>query len=88
MTSDETRARINSIMISDFEIDPSLLKPEANLRTNLGLDSLDGVDLVVAIEREFHVRIEEEEARSMTTLQDIYDYIIEHSGAGRSIASQ
>jgi len=79
MTAKEIVDKINSIMVKDFEIDPSRLNPEAALRDDLGLDSLDGVDLVVAMEREFHIHIEEEEARSMARLQDIYDYITEHT---------
>ena len=87
MTPKEIADKINSIMVKDFEIDPSRLKPEADLKADLGLDSLDGVDLVVAVEREFHIRIEEEEARSMARLQDIYDYITEHSRTGSGAAS-
>jgi acyl carrier protein len=79
MTPEEIIDKINSIMVNDFEIEPSRLKPEAALKADLGLDSLDGVDLVVAVEREFHICIEEEEARSMTRMRDIYDYITKHS---------
>lgn len=69
---------LNKILEEDFEIDPSLLKPESSLRDDLDLDSLDGVDLVVAIEKKFPIRIDEEQARSIQTLQDIYDSIQWH----------
>ena len=72
MPTDDTIQRINSILIEGFEIEASLLKPEASLGEDLGLDSLDAVDLVVAIEKEFACRISEPEARSMRKLQDIY----------------
>ena len=75
MTTEEIMARVNDILVEGFEIEPSLLKPQAHLADDLDLDSLDGVDLVVALEKEFGGRIEEEEARSMSTLKDIYDYI-------------
>jgi acyl carrier protein len=52
------------------------LKPEASLRDDLDLDSLDGVDLIVAIEKKFHCRVDEEEARSIRTLNDIYESIV------------
>jgi acyl carrier protein len=68
-------AILNQILAEDFEIEPDLLRPEASLRDDLDLDSLDGVDLVVAIEKKFSLRIDEEEARSIRTLQDIHDSI-------------
>jgi len=68
-------ARINRIMVEDFEADPALLGPDALLGDDLGLDSLDAVDLVVAIEKEFACRIREAEARRMRHMKDLYDYI-------------
>jgi acyl carrier protein len=75
---DEILNALNKILAEDFEIDPALLKPEASLRDDLDLDSLDGVDLVVAIEKKFHIRVEEEEARSIRTLNDIYESVERH----------
>ncbi len=69
---------VNQIMIEEFEIEPSQIRPQARLKEEFDLDSLDGVDLVVAIERKFGIRIEEEKARQMATLKDIYDYIENH----------
>jgi acyl carrier protein len=63
---------VQRIMIDEFEVDEAALRPEARLRDDLGLDSLDGVDLVVALEKAFRCRIPEEEARSIRTLGDIY----------------
>ena len=71
----EIIAILNKLLEEDFEIDPALLKPEASLRDDLDLDSLDGVDLIVAIEKKFHFRVDEEEARSIRTLNDIYESI-------------
>ncbi len=64
-------------MEEDFEIDPLLLKPESRLREDLELDSLDAVDLIVAIEKQYGFRMNEEEARAMRTLNDIC-IVIEH----------
>ncbi len=75
---EEIIAILNKILEEDFEIDPSLLKPEASLRDDLDLDSLDGVDLIVAIEKKFRFRVDEEEARSIRTLNDIYESISRH----------
>lgn len=63
---------VNRIMVDAFEVEQERLHPDARLADDLGLDSLDGVDLVVALEKSFHCRIAEDEARSIRTLGDIY----------------
>jgi len=75
---EEIIAILNRILEEDFEIDSALLKPEASLRDDLDLDSLDGVDLVVAIEKKFRFRVDEEDARSIRTLNDIYESVDRH----------
>lgn len=75
MTKDEVIQRIHEIFVQGFEVDRGLLSAEARLGDDLGLDSLDAVDLVVALETEFGCRIPEETARSMETLQHIYSYV-------------
>lgn len=68
---------VNEIMVDEFEVeDEGLLRPEALLGEDLGMDSLDGVDLVVALEKTFKCRIPEQEARGIRTLGDVYDKII------------
>ena len=68
---------VNSVLEEEFEMDAELLKPEALLFEELGLDSLDAVDLIVMIDKEFGVRIEEEDARELKTLEDVYKIIVE-----------
>lgn len=75
MNPESIAATLNEILVEGFEIDPDLLVPEARLAKDLDLDSLDGVDLVVAVERAFSCRIQEADARSMATLGDMYRYI-------------
>jgi acyl carrier protein len=74
MTRDEVLAGVNKILVEGFEIEPALLAPGASIINDLGLDSLDAVDLVVAIEKKFGCRLEETEVRSMRTLDDVYNY--------------
>ena len=68
---------VNKVLEEEFEIDAALLKPEALLYEDIGLDSLDAVDLIVMVDKELGVRIEEEEARSIRTLEDVYKIIDE-----------
>ena len=66
---------VNQVLKEEFEIDAELLKPESLLFEDIGLDSLDAVDLIVMIDKELGVRIEEEEARAIRTLDDVYQII-------------
>jgi acyl carrier protein len=77
MNEVEIKERVNKILEEAFELTPDKLLPEANLRDELGLDSLDGVDLVVALEKAFQVKIEEAEARQIDTVGKIYAKISE-----------
>lgn len=71
LSADEIRSLVDSILVEEFEVEPDALEPTRPL-ADMGLDSLDGVDLVVALEKAFRVRIPEQEARSIRTLADIY----------------
>ena len=76
MTEQEIAEKVNKVFIDDFEIDEAELKPDANIFEDLGLDSLDIVDLVVGLQKSFGVRIRDEEnVRNIRTLSDIYDFI-------------
>jgi acyl carrier protein len=66
----------NKVFEESFEIEKDRLKPEAHIFTDLGLDSLDIVDLVAALQKSFGVNIRsEEKVRDIRTLKDIYEFI-------------
>lgn len=75
MRSADIEERVHRIMVDEFEVDESSLRADALLSDDLGIDSLDGVDLVVALEKTFECRIPEDEARGIRTLGDIYERI-------------
>lgn len=64
--------RVNDLMKSGFEIPDDKLIPTATLIGDLGLDSLDAVDMLVYIEETLGVKIEGERLASVKTLQDVY----------------
>jgi acyl carrier protein len=76
LSKDQVLATIDRIMVEEFEVEPDKLHSNAALGDDLAMDSLDGVDLVVALEKAFACRISEEEARSIRTLGDIYDRVL------------
>ncbi len=67
--------KINDFLIDEFEVDADELKPEANLKEALELDSLDFVDLVVSVESNFDVKLVADDFVSIITLKDFYDFI-------------
>lgn len=76
MTEQEIIDKTNKVFEESFEIERERLVPQAHIFTDLGLDSLDIVDLVVALQNSFGVKIRNEEGiRDIRTLQDIYQFI-------------
>ena len=66
---------VNRFLAEDIEVDPEALKEEAFLKEDLGIDSLDFVDIVVVVEQNFGFKIKPEEMSKVKTLSQFYDYI-------------
>jgi len=67
--------RIQTIVGNQLGIEPSKVTPQADFGKELGADSLDQVELVMAIEEEFEIEIEDQAAGQLATVQDALDYI-------------
>ncbi|RSK41369.1 acyl carrier protein [Mangrovimonas spongiae] len=67
--------KINNFLVEEFEVEKDDIAPEADLKETLELDSLDFVDLVVAIESNFGVKLVGEDFVNVKTLQDFYNLI-------------
>jgi acyl carrier protein len=77
MTDSEVIEAVNEVFADSFEIPREQIKPEAQIFADLGLDSLDVVDLVAAIQKRFGVQVRDDErVRAIRTLQDLYTYLI------------
>lgn len=72
--------KVNNLLIEEFEIAPELLTADASLKNDLEIDSLDFVDIVVLIDREFGFKPKAEELKGVKTLEDFYQYIAAHVG--------
>lgn len=77
--SEEILARVKKVIIDQLGVEESSVVPEALITDDLGADSLDTVELVMALEEEFEAEILEEDAEKMTKVQDIVDYIVDRS---------
>ena len=75
MTRQEIEEKVRNFLIEDLEIEEDKIAPEATLKEDMGIDSLDFVDIVVIVEKNFGIKIKPEEMASVATLADFYDYI-------------
>lgn len=73
--SSNTKERIKSIIAEQLGVDEKEVVPEAHFIDDLGADSLDTVELVMALEEEFNAEISDEDAEKLTTVKDVYEYI-------------
>ena len=77
MTKEEIVSITNNVFEELFEVPPEKLVPQAKIFDELGLDSLDTVDLIVALQKRFKVQIREDErVRTIRTLDNVYDFIL------------
>lgn len=77
MTKEDIITLTNKVFEDAFEIEPERLTPQAKIFDELGLDSLDIVDLIVALQKQFKVQIREDErVRTIRTLDDVYNFIL------------
>jgi acyl carrier protein len=71
--------RVKQIVAEQLGVDEEQVTNEASFMDDLGADSLDTVELVMALEEEFDIEISDEDAEKIQTVQDAVDYISEHS---------
>ncbi|MDJ0519400.1 MAG: acyl carrier protein [Trichodesmium sp. MO_231.B1] len=75
MSNEDIFTRVQTIVSNQLEKDKDEVKPESNFANDLGADSLDTVELVMALEEEFEVEIPDEQAEQIATVQAAVDYI-------------
>ncbi|HHW76950.1 MAG TPA: acyl carrier protein [Candidatus Competibacteraceae bacterium] len=73
-------ARVKKIIIEQLGVKEEQVTNEASFVEDLGADSLDTVELVMALEEEFELEIPDEDAEKITTVQQAIDYIASHLG--------
>ena len=76
----ETSDRVKKIVVEHLGVEADKVADNANFIDDLGADSLDTVELVMAFEEEFNVEIPDDAAEKITTVKDAIDYIDQHQG--------
>lgn len=72
--------RVKKIVVEQLGVKEEEVVPEASFVDDLGADSLDTVELVMALEEEFETEIPDEDAEKITTVQEATNYVTQHSG--------
>lgn len=83
MSRDEVLERLRAMLVSMFDIDPAKIVPEAKLVDDLDLDSIDAIDMVAKLHELTGRRIEEAALRSIRTVGDVVDLVVNQLEAKR-----
>ena len=75
--------KVKQIIVEQLGVDEGEVNPNASFVDDLGADSLDTVELVMAFEEAFDIEIPDEDAEKIRTVQDAVDYIGKHSKCGK-----
>ena len=75
MDRKEIEEKTRQFLIEDLEIDESRIRPDAKLKDDIGIDSLDFVDIVVLVQKKFGFMIQQEEMKGVDTFAKFCDYI-------------
>ena len=75
MTKEQIISQTNAFLIDTLDFDPSQITPEAELRRDLGITSVDAVAIATFVQKTFGCPIIQPEIKALITLQDLYDYI-------------
>ena len=71
----EIEARVKAIIVDKLGVDESEVTPTASFTNDLGADSLDTVELIMELEKEFGISIPDDQAEKISTVQDAVEYI-------------
>jgi acyl carrier protein len=75
MSKDELFAKIKEILVSDFELEPDAVTPQAKLYEDLDLDSIDSVDMIVKMKEYVTGKIDPELFKTVRTVQDVIEVL-------------
>jgi len=79
MTQEEVYDKIASVLVEEFEVEEDDINLDANLFTDLELDSLDAIDLMVTLDKELGIEIKTEEMKDLRTIKDVCDFVLASS---------
>ena len=67
--------KVKNMLVNDLQVNPDDIKPEAELVTDLGINSLELADLVLLCEEKFNIEIDDDDLRELITVGDVVNYL-------------
>jgi len=83
ITREEIVEHVNRTLVEEFELQLHDVTADKRLREDLELDSLDAVDMIVALEKSLKIRVDEDQAKLIRTVGDIYDFVEKMVASGK-----
>jgi len=78
MSDEEVLVEVKKVLMEEFEVEESLISPEANFYEDLGLDSLDAIDLIVTLNNFYNIEVEPTESEEIRTVQNLIEIVKKH----------
>ena len=75
MSDEEVLIEVKKVLIEEFEVEESLINPEATFYEDLGLDSLDAIDLIVTLNNFYNIEVEPTESEEIRTVQNLIEIV-------------
>jgi len=76
ISQDDIFNKIKEVLVEEFEVESDNITLKANLFTDLELDSLDAIDLMVTLDKELEIEINTETMQDMRTIEDVCDFVL------------
>ena len=78
MNDEAVLIEVRKVLMEEFEVEESLINPEANFYEDLGLDSLDAIDLIVTLNNFYNIEVEPTESEEIRTVQNLIEIVKKH----------
>jgi acyl carrier protein len=78
MTSEEIAEKVQDVIAASLKLERSQVRPEASFKADLATDSLDVIEMALAVEKEFGIHFPDEALPQIKTVQDAIDYVAKH----------
>jgi len=84
MSETDVYEAVRQVLVDELKLSPEVVKPEADLRRDLGLDSLDVATIAMALEEKLGIEVTDEAMQNVETVQDAVTFLSQHVPAGES----
>ena len=77
MNKNEVFEKVKAVILNELDVDAEKVTLQAKLKDDLGADSIDAVQIIMALEDEFEIKLEDDNLDKISTVEDIVDFIVQ-----------